>query len=211
MTKLLIGAATAALALTPVALSAQALPTPTIAVVNTDQVVGTCTACVAANTALQGQIQQLQQRMTALSTPLQTEGQSIETALRALPQGQQPNAQLQQRITAFQTQQQSAQTEIQGRQQQIERNRQFVLQQIMQRLQPAIQQVMQQRNATIVLDRNAVLLHAPTLDVTPAVLAIVNQNSTPLNVNAPPPQQQPAAQQPAAQQPQQPQRRPTGR
>ena len=209
MTKFLIGAATAALARAPAALSAQALPTPTIAVVDSDQILRTCTQCVTANTALQAQLTQLEQRASALGTPLQTEGQAIDALLRALPQGQQPNAQLNQRIQAFQTQQQSAQTELQNRQQQIQRNVAFVRQQILQRLQPAVQQVMQQRNATIVLDRNAVLLHAPTVDVTPAVLAIVNQNSTPLNVNAPPPQQQAAT--PAPAQPQQPQRRPTGR
>ena len=206
MTKFLLGAATAALALAPGALSAQALPNPTIAVVNTDQILATCTQCSVANTALQAQLTQLEQRASALGTPLQTEQQAIETALRALPQGQQPNAQLTQRIQSFQTQQQSAQTELGNRQQQIQRNVAFVRQQILQRIQPAIQQVMQQRNATIVLDRGAVLLHAPTVDVTAAVLAIVNQNSTPLNVNAPPPQQQPAAQQPAQQQ-----RRPSGR
>jgi Skp family chaperone for outer membrane proteins len=159
-----------------------------------------CTVCAAANTQLQAQLQQLQQRAEALRTPIQTEGQAIETALRALPQGQQPDATLSQRITAFQTQQQTAQQEIGTRQQQVERNVAFVRQQIGQRIEPAIQQVMQQRGATVVVDAGATLAIAQSVDITPAVLAVVNQNTSPLNVNAPPPQQQ--AQQPQPQQPQ---------
>ena len=68
---------------------------------------------------------------------------------------------------------------------------------------------MQQRGANLALDRSSgTLAINPALDVTDAVLAIVNQNATPLNVNAPPPQQQPAAQ---PQQPQQQRPRPQGR
>ena len=55
---------------------------------------------------------------------------------------------------------------------------------------------MTQRGANVALDVNAALGAAPTLDVTAAVLAVVNQNTAPLNVTAPP-QQQPAAQAPA--------------
>ena len=210
MNKLTFGAAAAALALSiPMAAHAQQLPSAVIGVVDTDRVIRECTVCVAANGQLQGQLQQLQQRAQQLSTPLQTEGQAIEAAIRALPQGQQPDATLSRRVQTFQTQQQTAATEVQTRQNQIERNVAFVRQQIGQRLQPAIQQVMTQRGATLIVDRGSALGASPTLDITPAVLAIVNQNTAPLNVNAPPPQQPAAA---AAQpQQQQQQRRPQGR
>ncbi|WP_129794610.1 OmpH family outer membrane protein [Sphingosinicella sp. CPCC 101087] len=201
MNRFTFGAAAAALAFAlPVAAPAQQLPPAVVGVVDTDRIMRECTVCAAANTQLQQQLQQLQQRADALRTPIQTEGQAIETALRALPQGQQPDAALTQRITAFQTQQQTAQQEIGTRQQQVERNVAFVRQQIGQRIEPAIQQVMQQRGATIVVDAGATLAIAQSVDITPAVLAVVNQNTTPLNVNAPPPQQQ--AQQPQQQQPQ---------
>ena len=206
MNKFTLGAATAALVLT-LATNAQAqqLPPAVVGVVDTDRIMRECTVCAAANTQLQAQLSQLQQRAQALRTPIQTEGQAIETALRALPQGQQPDQALSQRIQAFQTQQQSAQTEIGTRQQQVERNVAFVRQQVGQRIEPAIQQVMQQRGATIAIDTAATLAISPTVDITAAVLAVVNQNTTPLNVNAPPPTQQPA--QPQAQ----PQQRPQGR
>ncbi len=205
MKKIMFAAASAALALTiSTAAPAQQLPAAAIGVVDTDRIMRECTVCTAANTQLQTQLQQLQQRATALGTPLQTEQAAIETALRALPQGQQPDQALTQRIQAFQSRQQTAQQELGTRQQQVERNVSFVRQQIGQRLQPAIQQVMTQRGATIVIERGATLGMSPAVDITPAVLAVVNQNTTPLNVNAPPPQQ-PAA--PAAAQPARPQGR----
>jgi outer membrane protein len=208
MNKLTLGALAAAAAiLLPVGAHAQPLPAATIGVVDTDRIIRECTVCSAANTQLQAQVQQLQQRAQALGTPLQTEQQALATAVNALPQGQQPDAALSQRIQTYETNQQNAQRELAGRQQQIERNVQFVRQQISQRLQPAIQQVAQQRGATVVVDRAATLAAAPTVDLTAAVLAIVNQNTTPLNLNAPPPAQQPAQ----PQQPQQQQRRPQGR
>lgn len=198
MTKFILGAAGAALALAiPFAAQAQQLPPAVIAVVDTDRVIRECTVCVAANTQLQQQLQQLQARAQQLAAPLRTEGQAIQTAINALPQGQQPDAALQTRIRNYETNQQNAQQEVQQQQQTIERNRNFVLQQIGQRLQPAVQQVMTQRGANVALDVNAALGAAPTLDVTAAVLAVVNQNTAPLNVTAPPPQQQPAAQAPA--------------
>jgi hypothetical protein len=61
------------------------------------------------------------------------------------------------------------------------------------------------------MDRGGLITAAPALDITPAVLAIVNQNNTPLNVNAPPPQQQPATPAPAQPQPQPNRPRPQGR
>jgi Skp family chaperone for outer membrane proteins len=194
MNRLTFGALAAATAIIlPFAAQAQQLPPAVIGVVDSDQIFRTCTTCVAANAQLQAQVQQLQARATALGTPLQTEEQALTTAVNALPQGSNPDAALAQRIQTYQTNRQNAQTELANRQQQIERNVQFVRQQIGQRVQPAIQQVMQQRGATIVVDRGATLGAAPTVDITPAVLAIVNQNTTPLNVNAPPPQAPPAA------------------
>ena len=211
MNKLTFGALAAASAiLLPFAVQAQQLPAPVIGVVDTDQIIRTCTQCTAANTQLQAQAQQLQQRAEALGAPLRTEEQALTGLLNALPQGQQPDATLTQRVQTFQTNQQNAAREIEGRQQQLQRNLAFVRQQIAQRIQPAIQQVATQRGANIVLDRSASLIApAPTLDITAAVLALVNQNATPLNVNAPPPQQ--PAQQPAQQQQPQQQRRPQGR
>jgi len=206
MNKFACRAAVAALALAiPAAAPAQQLPPAVIAVVDTDRIIQQCTVCVAANQQLQTQLQQLQQRAQALGTPLQTEEQALEAAFRALPAGQQPDQTLAQRVQAFQTQQQNAQREVAGRQEQLQRDATFVRQQIGQRIQPAVVQVMQQRGANLSIETGVTIAINPSIDITDSVLAIVNQNTAPLNVNAPPPQQQPG------QQPAQPQSRPQGR
>lgn len=208
MKKLTLATATATLALAlPFAAQAQTLPPAIVAVVNTDRILQQCTVCVSANQQLQAQVQQLQQRAQALGTPLQTEEQALSTALRGLTSGQQPDAALQQRIQTFQTGQQNAQRELATRQEQIQRNVAFVRQQLGQRIEPAVTQVMRQRGANIAMDSSATLAIAGAVDVTDAVLAVVNQNTAAVNVNAPPPSQQPA--QPQQQQQQQP--RPQGR
>lgn len=211
MNRYLLSSALAALAFTtPVVAPAQPLPPPVIAVVNLDQIFETCTQCAAANTQLRAQGAALQTRAQQLATQIETEARAIQPLVNAIPAGGQPDAALTARIQAYQAMQQNADREVGLERERIQRNIAFVRQQIGQRIQPAITTVMQQRGATLVLDRGGVITAAPALDITPAVLAIVNQNSTPLNVNAPPPAQQPGAA-PAQPQPQQNRPRPQGR
>ena len=186
MNKYLFSAALAAIAIgAPGAGQAQPLAPPVIAVVNIEQIIQTCTTCVAANAQLQAQLTALQTRAQQLQAQINTEEQSLRTAVSALPQGQQPDAALQARINTFNTMRQNAQTEVNVGQQRIQNNVDYVHQQEGERIRPAIMTVMQQRGATIVIDRAAAIEVAPSVDVTPAVLAIVNQNTAPLNVNAP--------------------------
>jgi len=200
MNKLTFGAAAAALALAvPAAAPAQQLPAAAVGVVDVERVGRTCTPCAAAFQQLQAQGQQVEQRQGQLATPLQAELNAIQTAVNALPAGQQPDATLQQRIVRFQTQQQAAEAEMERASTTLQRNVAFVQQQIAQRLQPAIQQIAQQRGATVIVDRRNALFFSPAIDLTDSVLAIVNQNTAAINVTAPPPPQQPAQQQPRPQ------------
>lgn len=212
MTRFLLGAAAAALALAiPAAAPAQQLPAGVVGVVDSQRILEGCTVCQAANQQLEAQQAQLRQRAQQLglvsatpNTPstLEVEAQAIQTAVNALPQGQQPDATLQARAQTFQTNLNNAQREVGTREQQIRRNQAFVLQQIQQRVAPAVAQIAQQRGATVVLEASNIAWHSPAIDLTPGVVAVINQNTTPLNVNAPPPQQQPAQQQPQQQRPQ---------
>lgn len=189
--KLLLGSAVAALMLAaPALVQAQQLPPPVVAVVNIEQIAETCTACSAANTQLQGQGNALQARARALQQQLETETRALQPLVNAIPAGGQPDAALAARIQTYQATQQNADREIGVGRERLQRNIAFVRQQIAQRLRPAISTVMQQRGASLVLDRGAVIDASAALDVTPAVLAIINQNAAPFNVNAP---EQPAA------------------
>lgn len=210
MNRYFLSSALAALALaTPAAVPAQPLPAPVIAVVNLDQIFGTCTQCAAANTQLQAQGAALQSRAQTLANQIDAEARAIQPLVNAIPPGGQPDAALAARIQGFQQMQQNADREVGAERERIQRNIAFVRQQIGTRIQPAITTVMQQRGATVVMDRAGLITASPTLDITPAVMAIVNQNNTPLNINAPPPQQPAAAPTPAQPQPNRP--RPQGR
>jgi outer membrane protein len=187
MQKLTLAAAAALTLFAPAAASAQRLNPAVVAVVDTARILRECTACRAAQTTLQGQVTALQQRQQQLATPIQTEAQSIQTAVNAL-QGKQPDAALQGRITALQQL---------GRQEQTLRSTQaHVVQQINQRLGPIIQGQLAATGATIIVDRDAALAVAPAIDITNTVLAALNQQLPSVSVTPLPQQAQPQQQQP---------------
>jgi len=111
MKALLVSAALAAAWIAPSAASAQAMPSAVIAVVDLEKVTASCNACKTANAALQAQVNALKARQQALAGPLNTEGQSLDTAAKAL-NGKAPDAALQARAKAYQTKLQQAQDEI---------------------------------------------------------------------------------------------------
>ena len=166
MNRLILNTTLAALALAaPAVAMAQQLPAAVIAVVDRDQIATTCTQCVAATQQLQAQGTAYQQRETQLTGPLNTEGQAIQTAINALPQGGQPDAALTARINAYRTNQQAAATELQGRQETIRRNQMFVVRQMTERMDPLIGQVTRSRGANIAVDISATLAHNPAVNV----------------------------------------------
>ena len=206
MNKFAVGAALAALSLAvPGAVSAQRATNAQIVIVDTDRIYRECTACRAAQTALQGMITSARTRGQQLGQPLQTEAQSIEQAAAAL-RNQTGAARtaaetaLNNRVQQFQTRQTTAQQEMARLEQNIQSTQANVLRQINERLNPIINQVMTARGANIALDTNATLARAASLDVTNDVMAALNQQLPSVSVT-PLPQQAPPAQ------PQQPQGR----
>ena len=182
MNKFAFGAALAALAaVIPAAAPAQKVGGAIIAVVDTDRVYKECTACKAAQAQLQTQGNSLQQFAQQLAQPIQTEGQSIEAAVRAL-NGKPADAALQARITAWQTKQNAANQQFQTRQQTLQSTQQHVLQQINVRLRPILTQVMNARGANVLIDAGNTLDNSPSLDVTNDVLAALNQQLTSVSV-----------------------------
>lgn len=192
MRKIAMTAAFAAMVLTPVGASAQAIPGAVIAVVDLEKVSSECTACKAAKTALEGQVTALKSREAALAAPLKTEGQSLQTAVEAL-KGKEPDAALQARIKAFQAKQQQGAQEIARQTNQIQRNQAYVSQQISAKLGPIYTQVMQRRGANVMVEAGATLASGANLDVTNDVLAALNQQLPSVSTTAPaaPAQQQP--------------------
>ena len=191
MRNIAMSAAFAAMVLVPAAASAQAIPGAVIAVVDLEKVSTNCTACKAAKTALEGQVNALKSREATLAAPLKTEGQALQTAVEAL-KGKEPDAALQARVKAFQTKQQQGAQEIARQTNQIQRNQAYVSQQISAKLGPIYQSVMQRRGANVMVEAGATLASGSALDVTNDVLAALNQQLPSVTTTAPAaPQQQP--------------------
>ena len=188
---LTLAALAASTAIVPTAAQAQNVPAAVVAVVDSSRIYRECTACRTAQASLQSQANALQARQKALATPLQTEGQAIQTAVNAL-NGKEPDAALRARITAFQTKERQASEELQRAQANLQSIQQNVLRQINARLGPAVNQVMTQAGANIAVDVDATLAHAAGTDVTARVLAALNAALPSVSLTPLPAQQQPA-------------------
>jgi outer membrane protein len=201
MNKLAFGAAFAALALgIPAAAPAQRAPGAVIVVIDTDRVFRECTACVGAQTQLNGLVTSARTRAQQLGQPLQVEAQSIEQAgaqLKNQTGAARAAAEtaLNNRVQQFQTRQTSAQQEVARLEQNIQSTQANVLRQINERLSPIFTRVMTAHNANIALDVNATLARSNTLDVTNEVLTALNQQLPSVSVT-PLPQGQQAQPQP---------------
>ncbi len=135
---------------------AQTVPAARIAVVDTARIARDCTACRAAGTQLQAQENTRRTRAQTLQQQLQTEGRPLETAVNAL-NGRNPDAALQARITAFQTKERAAQTELANGQRNLQSIQANVNQQIGARLITVVNTIAAQRGANVAIDKGGAL------------------------------------------------------
>jgi len=202
MTRLIFGTALAALALSaPGAALAQRGGNAPVLIIDTDRIIGSCTACTAANTQLQGMINNANQRAQQLRGPIEAEANAIEAqanTIRNLPAGaartQQETA-LRTRAQALETRQNQANQELQRLDQNLQSIRANVNRQIGERLATIANGVMTQRGALVVLAKGSTLANSDSVDITTEVLTALNQQLPSVSVT-PLPQQ---AQQPQPQ------------
>jgi Skp family chaperone for outer membrane proteins len=187
MRKLILSVAAAGAAFA-VAGSANA-QSATVLTVDTDRILAECTACRSASTQIQSQITSARQRAQTLEGQLRTEAQGLETQVKAL-NGRQPDAALQQKITAFQTKQTQARTELGNRERQIESIQAHVQQQIGTRVVQIAEQVRARRQASVVMSKGSLMAVDPRSDVTGDVLTALNQQLPSVSVTPLPQQQQ---------------------
>ena len=186
MRKMIIAVALAATTFIP----SSAVAAPAVLIVDLDRVLSDCTACRAASAAIQSQVQQGQSRAQALENQLKPEAASLEAAVKALG-NREPDAALKQRVTAYQTRQQAAQTELATKQRQIESTQANVQQQIGSRVVLISEQVRARRQADVVMGKNATLASITAGDITAEVLAALNQQLPAVSVTPLPQQNRP--------------------
>ena len=180
-----------ALAAASFVLPAAASAAPSILTVDLDRVLNECTACRAATTTLQGQMQSGETRTQALETQLKAEAQSIDTAARAL-NGKEADAALKKRAADFQAHQQAAQAELALKQRTLQSTQANVQQQIAGRVVVIAEQIRVRRQADLIIGKNAALASNPANDITAEVLTTLNQQLPSVSVTPLPQQSQPA-------------------
>jgi outer membrane protein len=189
MKKLALSLAVAASALT-VAGPATAQQRSVILVVDTDRVLNECTACKAAATQLQAQVQQGRQRAQQLEASLKPESETLQKAIDALG-GKQPDAALQARIAAFRQKQQAGATELQNRESGFQSTQANVQQQIGRKVVEVVEQSRARRQAAIVVSKSSTLANDTTIDITGEVLTALNQQLPSVSVTPLPQQAKP--------------------
>jgi Skp family chaperone for outer membrane proteins len=145
-----------------------------ILVVDTDRILNECTACKAAGTQLQSQIQQGRARAQQLEASLKTEAEAIDKAGQAL-NGKQPDQALQARIAAFRLKQQQGNTELSNRENTIQSTQAHVQQQIGTKIVAIVEQSRARRQASVVMTKASAIASDPANDITGEVLAAMNQ------------------------------------
>jgi outer membrane protein len=170
--------------------AAAAAQQSSILIVDTDRILNECTACKAAATQLQAQVQQGRQRAQQLETSLKPEADALEKAVQALGT-KQPDAALQARIAAFRQKQQQGSTELSNRESALQSTQANVQRQIGSKIVQIVEQSRTRRQATVVLSKQGTLASAANIDITGEVLAALNQQLPSVSVTPMPQQSRP--------------------
>jgi outer membrane protein len=166
---------TSALAQTPAAAPAVAggPPINNVCIVNIEGAIGASTVGKYVNTRLQQIVGQVQAELGAERTGIENDGKALESQRASLDQNT-----LEQRAAALQVRANAYQRKAQQRDREVSATEQKALQRIGQEMEPLIRQVYQQKNCSLLLQRSAVVIANPAMDITPQVITALNAKIT---------------------------------
>lgn len=144
-----------------------------VCIVSIDGAIGSSTVGKYVQTRLQQIAQQVQTELSAEQTAIQNEAKTLEAQKATLDQGafDQKNATLQVRAAALQRKAQLRERELQATQQKA-------LGRVGQELEPVIRSSYQQAKCTVLIQRDAVVLANPAMDITTSVITGLNAKIT---------------------------------
>lgn len=146
---------------------------PGVCVVSMEGVIGQSTVGKYVQTRLQQIVTQVQSELRTEETTLQNEAKALDGQRASLDQStfERRGADLQVRANAFQRKAQQRDREVQATQQKA-------LARIGQEMEPVIRQVYQQRQCSLLLQRDAIVIANPAMDISPAVVTALNAKIT---------------------------------
>ena len=146
---------------------------PGVCVISLEGAITTSTVGKYVQSRLQQIASQVQAELKAEETALQTEAQTLDSQRATLDQKT-----LQTRAEALQTKANAFQRKAQQRERELGATQQKALGRVGQELDPIIRQVYQQRQCSLLLNRDSVVLANPAMDISQPVVTALNAKIT---------------------------------
>ena len=181
---------------------------PNVCIISVENAIGASTVGRYVDTRMQQIVAQTNAELTGEKNAIDGDAKSLDARRATLDQST-----LEQQASALQVRANALQRKAQLRDREISATEQKAVGRIGQEMEPLIRQVYQQKNCSVLLQRTAVVIANPAMDITPAVITALNAKITqfafdrerldgpgaaPAAVGAPPIVQTPGAARPAA-------------
>jgi outer membrane protein len=152
---------------------AQGPAIPGVCVISIEGAVAGSTVGRYVDTRLQQIVQQVQAELGGERTAIENEARTLESQRGAIDQNT-----LEQRGAALQVRNNALQRKAQQREREVQATEQKALARVGDEMEPLIRTAYQQKNCSVLLQRTAVVIASPAMDITPQVVAALNAKIT---------------------------------
>jgi outer membrane protein len=146
---------------------------PGLCIISVEGAIGSSTVGKYVSTRMQQLVGQVNAELNAEKTAIDTEAKTLDSQRSSLDQNT-----LEQRASALQVRANAFQRKAQLRDREIQATEQKALGRIGQEMEPLIRQAYQQKSCSVLVNRQAVVLANPAVDITPAVVTALNGKIT---------------------------------
>ncbi|WP_296598259.1 OmpH family outer membrane protein [Phenylobacterium sp.] len=148
-------------------------PVPGLCIVSVENAIGASTVGKYVNTRLQQLVAQVNAELNAEKTALDNDAKALDGQRATLDQNT-----FEQRAAALQVRGNALQRKAQLRDQEIQATEQKAINRVGVEMEPLIRQAYQQKQCSILINRNSIILGNPAADITPAVVTALNAKIT---------------------------------
>jgi len=148
-------------------------PVPGLCIVSVENAIGASTVGKYVNTRLQQLVAQVNAELNAEKTSLENDAKALDGQRATLDQNT-----FEQRAAALQVRNNALQRKAQLRDQEIQATEQKAINRVGVEMEPLIRQAYQQKQCSMLINRNSIILGNPAADITPAVVTALNAKIT---------------------------------
>ena len=148
-------------------------PLANVCIMSVEGAIGTSTVGKYVDTRMQQIVSQVNAELNAEKTGIDNEAKTLDSQRATLDQSA-----LESRASALQVRANTLQRKAQQRDREISATEQKALARVGQELEPLIRQVYQQKQCSVLLQRSAVVIANPAMDITPQVVTALNGKIT---------------------------------